>query len=73
MKLSLFILLFCLFFSLSLITNAISEEKSGNPVPTDDGWKKLSLREKIGQTMVIIGKYYDHKNSLLLHSVFVQL
>ena len=62
MKLSLFILLFCLFFSLSLITNAISEEKSGNPVPTDDGWKKLSLREKIGQTMVIIGKYYDHKN-----------
>jgi beta-N-acetylhexosaminidase len=33
-----------------------------NFIPKNDGWKNLTLREKIGQTMVIVSGYYQHKN-----------
>ena len=28
-------------------------------VPEDTTWKSLTLREKIGQTMIIVSKFYD--------------
>ena len=30
-------------------------------VPKDTTWKTMSVREKIGQTMIIISKFYEHE------------
>ncbi len=30
-------------------------------IPKDTTWKTLTLREKIGQTMVIVSRYYEHE------------
>lgn len=52
-----------------LLTSASSAKSNSNSsdnnsfiISNDDGWKNLSLREKIGQTMVIVGRYYEHKS-----------
>lgn len=38
-----------------------SENKAAGFIPKDTTWKTLTLREKIGQTMVIVSRYYDHE------------
>jgi len=38
-----------------------SDVKGSDFTPTDTTWKTLSVREKIGQTMMVVSSYYDHK------------
>ena len=53
--------LFSLIITLLLFISMILAQSNSNYSSKNEEWKNLSLREKIGQTMVIIGKYYDHK------------
>jgi beta-N-acetylhexosaminidase len=38
-----------------------SEKKVSEFIPKDTTWKSLSLREKIGQTMIIVSRFYDYE------------
>ena len=66
MKLNILILMIITSFMMILLVNVKPGLLSAGYNPTfrssDDGWKNLSLREKIGQTMVIVARYYEHKN-----------
>ena len=53
--------LFSLIITLLLFISMILAQSNSNYSSKNEEWKNLSLREKIGQTMVIIGKYYDQK------------
>ena len=40
---------------------SVSENMAPSFVPKDTTWKTLTLREKIGQTMIIVSRFYDHE------------
>ena len=42
-------------------SKAKDQENNNKFVATDTSWKNLSVREKIGQTMMVISKFYDQK------------
>ena len=51
-------LLFILSAAFLLIFTACKQTKE--PIAKNDGWKQLTLREKIGQTMMVTGNYKEH-------------
>lgn len=51
--------LFCC--GLLLATSCSSPSKKHTPIASDTTWKQLTLREKIGQTMMISSNMYMHK------------
>jgi beta-N-acetylhexosaminidase len=62
MKIKILSLSIVVLFLLTSIVYAKITINNNNMMFDKNGWKKLSLREKIGQTMIIISKYYEHKN-----------
>lgn len=58
-----------LLFTQCTTDNASKETKAEFPHATyqynaqDTTWKTLSVREKIGQTMMVVSQYYDHKKA----------
>lgn len=39
----------------------VAQEQQPTQIATDEGWKELTLREKIGQTMMVLSDYKTHK------------
>ena len=63
MKRFVFIILVSGFFLNTLVANKVSEVSGKQFTPKDTTWKSLSIREKIGQTMVMLP---DRKTELML-------
>ena len=42
-------------------TKVAPQQQDSTPIATNDDWKQLTLREKIGQTMMVLSNYNAHK------------